>query len=141
MATSSITPTSNSSTVTAPVSVASNTSAGAAGGSVINVSSLVSQLVTATEAPQQALIASQTADVTAKVSALGTLKSALSTFQSALTSLSTASAFNSETANSSAPTAFTAIAGSSAVGGSYNVQVTSLASAQQLLSGHVAANS
>ena len=34
----------------APVSIASGTSAGAAGGSVINVSSLVSELVAATRA-------------------------------------------------------------------------------------------
>ncbi len=47
-------------TSTAPVSIASSSSAGAAGGSVINVSSLVSQLVAATQAPQEALISNQT---------------------------------------------------------------------------------
>ena len=66
---------------TQPVtSVASNNSAGAAGGSVINVASLVSQLVAATEAPQQSLIANQTQQVTTQISALAQLKGALSGF-------------------------------------------------------------
>lgn len=139
--TSSSAATASSTPALQPVSVSSNTSSGAAGGSVINVSSLVSQLVQATEAPQQALITTQTTAVTAQVSALGTLKSALSTFQTALTSLSTPTAFNAETATSSAPTVLTANTSSDAAAGSYNVTVTSLASAQQLLSGHVAATS
>jgi flagellar hook-associated protein 2 len=130
--TSSVT---NSASTSNPVSVASSSSAGAAGGSVINVASLVSQLVAATQAPQQAIITSETQAVTANISALGTLKSALSSFQSALTPLSTPSAFNSETASSSDPTIFTATASAGAVNGSYQVTVSSLASAQQLLSG------
>lgn len=126
--------TSNSSSTSNPVSVASSSSAGAAGGSVINVSSLVSQLVAATEAPQQSLITSQTQAVSANVSAVATLKSALSSFQGALSSLSTAGAFNSVGANSSDQTIFTATAASGAVTGSYAVTVSNLASAQQLLS-------
>lgn len=118
-----------------PVSVASSSSAGAAGGSVINVSSLVSQLVAATVAPQQSLIANQTTAVTAEISAVGSLQSALSTFQSSLTPLSTPSAFNAQTANSSDQTVFSATAGASSVAGSYKVAVSALASSQQLLSG------
>ncbi|HEY6453537.1 MAG TPA: flagellar filament capping protein FliD [Steroidobacteraceae bacterium] len=119
---------------TTPVSVASSSSSGAAGGSVINVSSLVSQLVAAAQAPQESLIASQTSTVTANISALGTLKSALSTFQSPLSSLSTPSAFDSQTASSSDQTIFTATADANAVTGSYKVTVANLASGQQLLS-------
>src|SRR3984885_13676699 len=121
--------------VTQPVvSIASNSSAQAAGGSVIDVSSLVSQLVAATQAPQQAVISAQTQAVTTQISALGTLKSALSTFQSSLSALDTPSAFQVQTANSSDQTAFTASAGSGAVAGTYNVTVSALAQAQQLLS-------
>jgi flagellar hook-associated protein 2 len=116
------------------VSVASNSSSGAAGGSVINVSSLVSQLVAATQAPQQSLITSKTQAVTAQISSVGTLKSALSTFQSSLAALDTPSAFGTETANSTNPAAFTASADSSATLGSYSVSVTQLAQAQQLVS-------
>jgi flagellar hook-associated protein 2 len=137
MATSGVT--SGTTTAPPPVSVASSGSAGAAGGSVINVSSLVSQLVAATEAPQQALIANKTQAVTTQVSALGTLQGALSTFQSALASLDTAQAFNTLTASSSQNTAFTADVGSSANAGSYNVVVNNLASAQQLVSGPLSA--
>ena len=122
------------SSTSSPVSVASSTSAGAAGGSVINVSSLVSQLVTATQTPQQNLINNQTQAVTTQISALGTLKSALATFQSSLSTLDTPSAFNTETATT-ASTAFTATVKSGAPVGTYNVAVSQLASAQQLLSG------
>ncbi len=116
------------------VSVASNTSAGAAGGSVIDVSGLVSQLVAATKAPQESLITARTQAVTTQISAVGTLKSALSTFQSSLGALNTPSAFNTLSATSSNTTAFTATADSSAVLGSYSVSVTQLAQAQQLVS-------
>ncbi|HXR19130.1 MAG TPA: flagellar filament capping protein FliD [Steroidobacteraceae bacterium] len=136
MTTSSISSASNTGSipVTTPISVTSSSSAGAAGGSVINVSSLVSELVAAAQAPQESLIASQTSAVTANISALGTLQGALSTFQSSLSSLSTPSAFNSQTASSSDQTVLTATADADAVSGSYNVTVTNLASGQQLLS-------
>jgi flagellar hook-associated protein 2 len=123
------------------VTVASSSSAGAAGGSVINVSSLVSQLVSATQAPQQALITSNTQAVTAQISAVGTLKSALSTFQSSLSALDTPSAFDSVSATSSDTTAFTATADSNAVLGSYDVGISQLAQAQQLVSSAFAGGS
>jgi len=116
------------------VSVANAGSSGAAGGSVIDVSNLVSELVAASEAPQQTLIANQTQQVTTQISSLGQLKSALSTFQSALSALDTPTAFQLETANSGSPSVFTATASNGAPTGTYNVAVTALASAQQLLS-------
>jgi flagellar hook-associated protein 2 len=116
------------------VSVASNTSSGAAGGSVIDVSSLVSQLVSATQAPQEALISSKTQAVTAQISAVGTLKGALSAFQSSLATINTPSSFNTLSAASSDPTAFTATADSDAVLGNYTVGITKLAQGQQLVS-------
>jgi flagellar hook-associated protein 2 len=125
----------------APVSIASSSSAAAAGGSVINVSSLVSQLVAATQAPQEALINTQTQAVTAQISALGTLKSSLSTFQSSLSALDSPSAFDTETANTSNSAVFTATATSGAPVGTYSVSVTKLAQAQQILSGPLASTS
>jgi flagellar hook-associated protein 2 len=116
------------------VSVAGSTTASGAGGSVINVSSLVAQLVAATRAPQDALIANQTKAVTTKISALGALKSALSTFQSSLAPLMTSASFNAQTATSSSQSVFTATAGSSAVRGTYSLTVSQLATAQQLVS-------
>jgi flagellar hook-associated protein 2 len=116
------------------VSVASNSSAGAAGGSVIDVSSLVSQLVAASQNPQQTIISNQTQAVTSQISSVGTLKSALATFQASLSALDTPSAFGTETASSSDPTSFTATANSDAVLGTYSVSITQLAQAQQLVS-------
>lgn len=116
------------------VSVAGSTASSGAGGSVINVSSLVSQLVAATRAPQDAQIASQTSAVTTKISAVGTLKSALSVFQASLAPLSSSSAFAADTATSSDPSVFQASAASGSVPGKYAITVTALASAQQLLS-------
>lgn len=116
------------------VSVASNSSAGAAGGSVIDVSALVSELVAATKAPQESLITSKTQAVTTEISAVGTLKSALSTFQSSLSPVATTTAFDSLSATSSDTTAFTASADSSATLGSYSITVSHLAQAQQIVS-------
>ncbi len=131
---STITPTSNSTSTSAPVSIASNSTAGAAGGSVIDVSSLVSQLVAATRAPQDALISNQTQAVTTQISAIGTLKGALSAFQSALGAIDTPSSFAAMTANTSDSTIFSASAGSGAVAGTYPVTVSQLAQGQQLVS-------
>jgi flagellar hook-associated protein 2 len=131
MTTSSV---SANSTAAPVVSIAGSSSSQAAGGSVINVSSLVSQLVAATRAPQDAQISAQTQAVTTQISAIGTLKSALSTFQSSLGVLDTPSAFGAQIANSTNPTAFTATALSGAAAGTYNVAVSALAQAQQLLS-------
>jgi flagellar hook-associated protein 2 len=116
------------------VSVASNTSAGAAGGSVIDVGTLVSQLVAATKAPQEAIINAETQSVTAQISSVGTLKSALSTFQSSLGAIATTSSFDTLSATSSNTAAFTASADSTATLGSYSVQISQLAQAQQLVS-------
>src|SRR6185437_7694736 len=124
-----------------PVSIASSSSAAGAGGSVINVSSLVSQLVAATEAPQQSLIASQTQTNTTNISALGSLKGALSSFQSALGALSTASKFNVLNASTSNDSVFTASAAGGAIGGTYKITVGNLATAQQLLSGPISGGS
>jgi len=117
-----------------PVSVASSSSAASAGGSVIDVSSLVSQLVSATRAPKDAVISKQTQAVTTQISALGKLKSALSTFQDSLSAIDTPTAFNAEVANTSNNAVFTAQAGDNAVLGSYSISVTQLAQAQQLVS-------
>ncbi len=123
---------------TQPVSIASTSSADAAGGSVIDVSALVSELVAATQAPQEALISNQTQAVTTQISALGTLQSALSTFQSSLTALDTPTAFDTQTADSSDSSVFSATASSGAPVGSYAVTVSYLAQAEQLLSGVLA---
>ncbi len=126
--------TASSSTTSQPVVTIANGASGAAGGSVINVSELVSQLVAATQAPQAAVISSQTQNVTTQISAVGTLKGALSTFQQSLSAIDSPTAFNAELATSSNTAAFTATADSDAVGGTYGVSISQLAQAEQLVS-------
>src|SRR5215470_12133512 len=118
------------------VSIAANSSAQAAGGSVIDVNSLVSQLVASARAPKDAVISQQTQAVTTQISALGTLKGALSTFQDSLSAIDTPTAFNAEVANTSNNAVFTATATSGAALGNYSISVTQLAKAQQLVSNH-----
>ncbi|HTP38998.1 MAG TPA: flagellar filament capping protein FliD [Steroidobacteraceae bacterium] len=103
-------------------------------GSGLDIGSLVSQLVAAERAPAQARITAQASDVATKISAMATLKSALSTFQSALVTLTTPSDFSAITASSSDESVFTATASPSAVEGDYDVEVSQLAKAQQLVS-------
>ena len=122
------------SSTSSPVSIASSSSAAAAGGSVIDVSSLVSQLVAASRAPKDAEISTQTQTVTTQISALGTLKGALSTFQGSLGAIDTPTAFNAAVANTSNGSVFTATADANATAGSYSISVTQLAQAQQLVS-------
>jgi flagellar hook-associated protein 2 len=111
-----------------------NTSAAGAGGSVIDVNSLVSQLVATTRSPKDSIISAQTQQATTQISAVGTLKGALSAFQTSLAALDSPSAFNALTATSASPTTLTASAGTGAVAGTYSVSVTKLATAQQLVS-------
>src|SRR5262249_24835063 len=115
-------------------SIASSSGSGAAGGSVIDVNTLVSELVSATRTPQDTLISNQQSAVTSQISAVASLKSALSTFQTSFRALDTQSASDAETATSSNTSAFTATATSGAVNGTYSVGVSQLAQAQQIVS-------
>lgn len=96
-------------------------------GTGLNISSLVSALVNAQVQPQQtSLQAQQTADQ-ATISALGTVKSALSSLQNAINAITTGSALNQLSAQSSNSSVFTAAAGAGAAAGAYQVQVQTLA--------------
>ncbi len=123
------------------VTVAGSTSAASAGGSVIDVGSLVSQLVSASRAPQAALISRQSSAVTTKISALGALKGALGTFQASLASINKPDAFSAMSATTSDSGVFSADVSSGAPPGRYAITVSALASAQQLLSSGVAGGS
>jgi flagellar hook-associated protein 2 len=114
--------------------MATTSSTSATGGSVIDVNSLVSQLVAASRAPKDSIISTQTQKATTQISAVGTLKGALSAFQTALAGLDTPEAFNAVAATSSSPTIFTASAGTGAVAGTYSLSISQLAQAQQLVS-------
>jgi flagellar hook-associated protein 2 len=103
-------------------------------GSGLDINSLVSQLVSAEKAPRQSQITrAQTATVTS-LTALAQFKGALSSFNTALSPLKTVEAFASRAATSSDNDIFTATSTSSAIPGSYEIEVEALASAHQLSS-------
>jgi flagellar hook-associated protein 2 len=103
-------------------------------GSGLDINSLVSQLVAAEKAPRQTQITrAQTATVTS-LTALAQFKGALSSFNSALSPLKTVESFAARGATSGDPEVFTASAASTAMPGSYEIEVEALASAHQLSS-------
>jgi flagellar hook-associated protein 2 len=110
-------------------------------GSGLNVNSIVTQLVAAERAPDDARIAAQQKQITTKLSALATLQSAFSAFGSALDPLASTTAFQTNATTSGDTTVFTASATSAATAGSYNVQVGQLATAEQLASSPFASGS
>jgi len=114
---------------------------GAVGGSQIDVQGLVSQLVAAERLTADKQIQRETTRVTTQISALGQLMGSLSTFRSALDSLKSIDAFNIRSATSSNEAVLTATAGGKAVAGSYDIEVTRLAQAQQISSNAFAGDS
>jgi len=106
-------------------------------GSGIDVNSLVSQLVTSELQPDNARISRDSSQVATQLTAVGQLKGALATFQSALSALNSQSDFQVKAATSSDDKTLTASAGTTAAAGTYQVEVNSLAQAQQLRSGPV----
>ena len=106
----------------------------AVGGSQIDVQSLASQLVAAERAPLDKQIVRESTRVTTQISAVGSLMGAMSSFRSALSSLKTVDVFSTRSATSGDQAAFTASAQSTAVPGSYSVEVVHLAKAHQISS-------
>jgi flagellar hook-associated protein 2 len=103
-------------------------------GSGLDVNGLVTQLVAAEKAPQQAQITRKQTSIVTEISALGSLKGALADFQSSLAQLKTVGAFGVRAATSSDDEIFTATATTAAAAGSYDVEVEQIADAQQLSS-------
>ena len=106
--------------------------ASATTGTSIDVNSIVSQLMTVEQQPITKLNVKE-ASYQAKLSAFGTIKGALATFQSTLQGLSNASKFQTVNATPSDATIFSATAASTAIAGSYSLDITSLAQAQKLV--------
>lgn len=107
---------------------------GAVGGSQIDVQSLVTQLVAAERAKTETQITRDSTRVTTQISALGALMGSMSTFRSSLSSLQSVGAFSTRGVTSSNEEALTASVSSSAVPGSYDIEIEQIAQAQQLSS-------
>lgn len=112
--------------------MAATTPVASAVSSGLDVNALVTQLMTAEQIPITKL-ATREASYQAKLSAFGTIQGAVASFQTAVSALSNASTFQSVTASSSDTTVATASALTSAVAGSYSLEVSSLAQAQKLV--------
>ncbi|QXH50069.1 flagellar filament capping protein FliD [Pseudomonas fakonensis] len=105
-------------------------------GSGLNTTAIVEALVNAEKTPKQSQLDRRTSANTASISAVGGLKSALTAFKSTLEKLNSATdpAFLGSVATSSNDKTVKATAGSSAVNGSYSVQVSQLATASRVAS-------
>lgn len=105
-------------------------------GGVLDVASLVSQLVSADRAPVENRLNLRESTAKTTLSALGIFKSAMSGFQSAVNALKgSSSGLGKLTAVSSTPTLFTATTGTGAVAGSFGVEVMQLARAGKIATG------
>jgi flagellar hook-associated protein 2 len=104
-------------------------------GSGLDITSLVQQLVQAEGGPKTLRLNAEEAKVQAKLSALGTLRSALATFRGTVTTLKSIDKFQGRQASLSTPDFVKASATSSAVPGSYAIEVQQLATAHKVQSG------
>jgi flagellar hook-associated protein 2 len=100
-------------------------------GSGLDVNGIVSKLMTAEAAPQDAL-KTQEAAVKTQLSAYGQLNSALSALQTAVKNIATASKFNQQALTSADTSVFTATSNGSSSVSSYNIAVSQLAQSQKL---------
>lgn len=103
-------------------------------GSNIPVDSIVSKLMSVESAPL-ADFDKKSASYLAQVTAFGTLSGALGSFQSSLSSLTSLAGFQTMSSTPGDSSIFTATANSTAVPGSYRINVNQIAQAQTLASG------
>ncbi len=103
-------------------------------GGVLDVNSLVSQLVLSERASQSAPITRREIAATTQISAVGSLKGALAAFKSALEPLRTTEAFQTRSAKVADAAFFSVTADDSAAAGHYDVEVVDLAQSHQLAS-------
>ncbi len=98
-------------------------------GSGLKIGEIVAGLVAAEKAPKQNQIDKQTASTTASLSGVSQLTSALAAFQKTMDTLNstTTLAFNGFAASSANEAVVKATAGNTAVGGTYSLNVTKLA--------------
>lgn len=102
-------------------------------GSGININGLVTDLIAAERQPATNRLDRKEVNLQAELSSIGILKSALSDFQTKLGDLKNAETFSNRTASSSDSDIAAFTADNDAAAGSYSLEITSLASAQKLV--------
>jgi flagellar hook-associated protein 2 len=110
-------------------------------GSGLDIDGLVASLVAAEQVPAEARLNAREASITSLSTSLSSAKAAITDFEAASNKLALASTFSQFTTSSSDTTKATISATSSASLGSYQLEVTNLASAQTLASGTFTATS
>jgi flagellar hook-associated protein 2 len=108
-------------------------------GSGYDIDSIVTALVNAQKAPKQNQISNQKTATNTTLSGLGTLKNALATFQTALGKLNDtdSGAFAGLAVKSSNTDALTAKLGTGASAGTYNIEVSNLATSSKVATQYV----
>ena len=104
-------------------------------GSGIDTKALAESLVEAERAPKKERIDAKIAKTEARISGYGTLRFALSELKTAFSALNDARDFQSLQVANTQPSAVSVTAGSAAMAGSLNLQVTQLAAARQVTTG------
>ncbi|MEH6578094.1 MAG: flagellar filament capping protein FliD [Amphritea sp.] len=102
-------------------------------GTGIDINGLVTGLIQAESQPTLTRLARKEASLQAELSAVGILKSALSEFQSKLIGLKDAETFSNRSVSSSDNAIASFSAENDAAAGSYSLEITSLATAQKLV--------
>ena len=110
------------------------------GSSILDVNSIVTQLMQAEQRPFTVL-ATKEAKYQAQLTAYGSLKGALSSFQSTVAALAAPAKFSAVTASLADTTVASASASATAAAGSYSLTVDTLAQAHKLKSAAFAATS
>jgi flagellar hook-associated protein 2 len=108
-------------------------------GSGLDIDGLVASLVAAERVPAETQLNAREAEITGLNTSFSSAKSAVSDFEAAASKLALASTFSQFTSSSSDSTKATISATSSASLGSYQLSVSSLATAQTLASGNFSA--
>ena len=101
-------------------------------GSGLDIENLVTKLMAAERAPLENRLLRRETSITKDISALGSLKSALSDFRNSIGSANTLNTYQQRNVSNTNSTALSVTATDSAVLGSYDVDISSLANAQSL---------
>lgn len=109
-------------------------------GSGLPLADMVTQLVAAKKAPLQNQITSQANTAKTQISALGQVSAALAAMQTALKGLSDGTAFQTRKAATSDASVFSVTSTTGAMNGSYNLNVSQLATALKVQSAGVASS-
>lgn len=103
-------------------------------GSGMDIAGLVEKMVAAERQPVDQRLTRRETTLSVQLSALGSLKGAMADFQSALSSLKDISSFSKRTAASGNSDLYSVSAGSNAVAGNYEVEVTATAQSHKIAS-------